>query len=142
MLLSLLSSRYLCIFFIVTDSYSVYTIVFFLAENLSVQLNPGEDLFMDLPTPERVEVIYDDCVIYPNDPKIKQLCKSEHTHRLSHILKLGNVKVTDRGVYIIRDKEFKEELLRYRVHMKGASISVCMVLKVNINIIALLIRYH
>ncbi|KAF5888855.1 uncharacterized protein DAT39_021442 [Clarias magur] len=103
-------------------------------ENLSVQLNPGEDLLMDLPTPERVEVIYDDCVIYPNDPKIKQLCKSEHTHRLSHVLKLGKVQLTDRGVYIIRDKEFKEQLLKYSVDMKVsalASTSTSVTVKLN-----------
>ncbi|MCJ8746559.1 hypothetical protein PDJAM_G00143350 [Pangasius djambal] len=87
-------------------------------ENSSVQLKPGEDLLMDLPATEPVEVIYNGSVIWSNGPTNKQLCKGDYTHRLLHILKLEKVNVTDSGVYTIRDMNSKEAFLIYNVSVK------------------------
>ncbi|XP_053085162.1 uncharacterized protein LOC113528027 [Pangasianodon hypophthalmus] len=87
-------------------------------ENSSVQLKPGEDLLMDLPATEPVEVIYNGSVIWSNGPTNKQLCKGDYTHRLLQVLKLEKVNVTDSGVYTIRDMNNKEVLLIYNVSVK------------------------
>ncbi|XP_046697930.1 uncharacterized protein LOC124380740 isoform X1 [Silurus meridionalis] len=93
---------------------SVYHVIIE-AANSSVQLKPGEDLLMDLPTPDTVEVTYNETVIFPNDPNIK----SEQTHRLSNVLKLGEVKLNDSGVYIVQDMKTKEVLYNYTVFVTG-----------------------
>ncbi|XP_053089194.1 uncharacterized protein LOC128317064 [Pangasianodon hypophthalmus] len=91
----------------------------------SVQINPGEDLQLDLHVSERVEVIYkgEDSA----DPHGEQICTvdrsslrctAEYTPRTSltnTVLTLRGVKLTDRGVYIVRDTETDEDLHIYSV---------------------------
>ncbi|MCJ8731109.1 hypothetical protein PDJAM_G00195470 [Pangasius djambal] len=95
----------------------------------SVQLNPGEDLQLDLHVPERVEVIYKggDSA----DPHGEQICTvdrsslnctAEYTPRTSltnTVLTLRGVKLADGGVYIIRDTENNEYLHIYTVSVRG-----------------------
>ncbi|MCJ8740617.1 hypothetical protein PDJAM_G00060990 [Pangasius djambal] len=91
----------------------------------SVQLNPGEDLKLDLHVSERVEVIYKggDSA----DPHGEQICTvdrrslrctAEYTPRTSltnTVLTLRGVKLADGGVYIVRDMENNEYLHTYTV---------------------------
>ncbi|XP_053089554.1 uncharacterized protein LOC117597028 isoform X2 [Pangasianodon hypophthalmus] len=91
----------------------------------SVQINPGEDLQLDLHVSERVEVIYkgEDSA----DPHGEQICTvdrsslnctAEYTPRTSltnTVLTLRGVKLTDGGVYIVRDTENNEYLHIYSV---------------------------
>ncbi|MCI4376927.1 hypothetical protein PGIGA_G00197420 [Pangasianodon gigas] len=95
----------------------------------SVQINPGEDLQLDLHVSERVEVIYKggDSA----DPHGEQICTvdrrslnctAEYTPRTSltnTVLTLRGVKLTDGGVYIVRDTENDEDLHIYSVSVRG-----------------------
>ncbi|XP_053089356.1 uncharacterized protein LOC117597014 isoform X4 [Pangasianodon hypophthalmus] len=94
----------------------------------SVQIIPGEDLQLDLHVSERVEVIYkgEDSA----DPHGEQICTvdrsslhctAEYRPRTSltnTVLTLRGVKLTDRGVYIIRDTENNEYLHIYAVSVR------------------------
>ncbi|MCJ8731131.1 hypothetical protein PDJAM_G00195730 [Pangasius djambal] len=91
----------------------------------TVQLNPGEDLQLDLHVSERVEVIYKGAD--SSDPHGEQICTvvrrslnctAEYTPRTSltnTALTLRGVKLTDGGVYIVRDMENNEYLHTYTV---------------------------
>ncbi|KAB5578917.1 hypothetical protein PHYPO_G00187980 [Pangasianodon hypophthalmus] len=94
----------------------------------SVQINPGEDLQLDLHVSERVKVIYkgEDSA----DPHGEQICTvdrsslnctAEYTPRTSltnTVLTLRGVKLTDGGVYIVRDTENNEDLHIYSVSVR------------------------
>ncbi|XP_060739299.1 uncharacterized protein LOC132854732 [Tachysurus vachellii] len=89
-----------------------------------VQLKPAENLLMELPIPENVEVIYNQNVIY--DPTSQQICilekgslvcKTEYTQRIKQVLKL-EMNLTDSGVYIIQDMESNEVIHIYNVTVK------------------------
>ncbi|KAB5578919.1 hypothetical protein PHYPO_G00188020 [Pangasianodon hypophthalmus] len=94
----------------------------------SVQLNPGEDLQLDLHVSERVKLIYKggDSA----DPYGEQICTvdrsslrctAEYTPRTSltnTVLTLRGVKLTDGGVYIVRDTENNEDLHIYAVSVR------------------------
>ncbi|MCJ8731094.1 hypothetical protein PDJAM_G00195490 [Pangasius djambal] len=94
----------------------------------SVQLNPGEDLQLDLHVPERVEVIYKggDSA----DPDGEQICTvdrrslnctAEYTPRTSltnTVLTLRGVNSTDGGNYIVRDTGNNEDLHIYSVSVR------------------------
>ncbi|MCJ8731111.1 hypothetical protein PDJAM_G00195510 [Pangasius djambal] len=98
----------------------------------SVQLNPGEDLQLDLHVSERVEVIYKggDSA----DPHGEQICTvdrrslrctAEYTPRTSltnTVLTLRGVKLADGGVYIVRDTENYEDLHIYSVSVRDQSV--------------------
>ncbi|XP_053089353.1 uncharacterized protein LOC117597014 isoform X2 [Pangasianodon hypophthalmus] len=97
----------------------------------SVQLNPGEDLQLDLHVSERVKLIYKggDSA----DPYGEQICTvdrsslrctAEYTPRTSltnTVLTLRGVKLTDGGVYIVRDTENNEDLHIYAVSVRVLS---------------------
>ncbi|GAA6084034.1 uncharacterized protein LOC125141289 isoform X1, partial [Tachysurus ichikawai] len=95
----------------------------------SVQVNPGEDLQLNLHISDQVEVIFKHrdsadphgvqiCSVY----KRSLDCTAEYTQRTSHtntLLTLRGVKWTDDGVYSIRDTEYKENLHIYSVTVRG-----------------------
>lgn len=93
---------------------------------------------MDLPLTEPVEVAYGHSMIVP-DPNSTDLCTLEngslecidaYTHRISPILKLGSVNLSDSGVYTIQSKS-RELFLVYNVSVKGMSplcVCVCEIL--------------
>ncbi|XP_047670240.1 uncharacterized protein LOC125141289 isoform X2 [Tachysurus fulvidraco] len=86
----------------------------------SVQVNPGEDLQLNLHISDQVEVIFKHrnstdphgvqiCSVY----KSSLDCTAEYTQRTSltnTLLTLRGVKWTDDGVYIVTDTEYKENL--------------------------------
>ncbi|XP_060731511.1 uncharacterized protein LOC132849275 [Tachysurus vachellii] len=92
----------------------------------SVQMNPCEDLQLNLHISEQVEVIFKHrdstdgvqiCSVY----KRSLNCTAEYTQRTSltnTLLTLRGVKRTDDGVYIIRDKEYNETLHIYFVTVR------------------------
>ncbi|TUI90457.1 Glycerol-3-phosphate acyltransferase 3-like [Bagarius yarrelli] len=87
-------------------------------ENSSVQLRPGEDLLMDFPITESVEVTYSGSVIYFCDPTDQKHCKSQQRHRIKPVLKLEKVKPNDSGVYVIQDHHTKYQLLQFNVSVR------------------------
>ncbi|KAB5528213.1 hypothetical protein PHYPO_G00137770 [Pangasianodon hypophthalmus] len=94
----------------------------------SVQLKPGDNLLMDLPLTEPVKVVYQHSMIFADDPAGKDICTLQkgslecidaYTHRISSVLKMGNVNLNDSGDYIIKSKEGQEVFLIYNVSVKG-----------------------
>ncbi|MCI4376929.1 hypothetical protein PGIGA_G00197470 [Pangasianodon gigas] len=92
----------------------------------SVQINPGEDLQLDLHVTGRVEVIYkgedsaDSEQICTVDRRSLR-CTAEYTWRTSltnTVLTLRGVKLTDGGVYIVHDTENNEDLHIYSVSVR------------------------
>ncbi|XP_058250043.1 uncharacterized protein LOC131355649 isoform X2 [Hemibagrus wyckioides] len=93
----------------------------------SVQINPGEDLQLDLHVSDQVEVI---CTGENSSSHGVQICRvdggslnctDEYTPRTSltnTLLTLRGVKSTDEGVYIVRDTEINENLHIYSVSVK------------------------
>ncbi|MCI4376926.1 hypothetical protein PGIGA_G00197400 [Pangasianodon gigas] len=95
----------------------------------SIQINPGEDLQLDLHVSERVEVIYKggDSA----DPHGEQICTvdrsslnctAEYTPTTSlndTVLTLRGVNSTDRGNYTVRDTENNVDLHTYTVLVRG-----------------------
>ncbi|MCJ8731106.1 hypothetical protein PDJAM_G00195430 [Pangasius djambal] len=99
----------------------------------SVQLNPGEDLQLDLNVSERVEVIYkgvdsaDGEQICTVDRRSLN-CTAEYTPRTSltnTVLTLRGVNSTDGGNYTVRDTENNVDLHTYTVVVRG-TYSVCV----------------
>ncbi|XP_053084880.1 uncharacterized protein LOC117595911 isoform X2 [Pangasianodon hypophthalmus] len=96
----------------------------------AVQMNPGEDLILDLSVPEPVEVIYKsrDSAVGEQICTVTQRslqCKAEYTHRtsLSHPeLTLRDVQPSDSGSYTIRDLKNNEDLRVYTVSVAGERI--------------------
>ncbi|XP_060731437.1 uncharacterized protein LOC132849194 isoform X2 [Tachysurus vachellii] len=96
--------------------------------NSSVQVNPGEDLQLNLHISDQVEVIFKHtdsadphgvqiCSVY----KRSLNCTAEYRQRTSlnnTLLTLREVKRTDDGVYIIRDTEYNENLHIYLVTVR------------------------
>ncbi|XP_060739223.1 uncharacterized protein LOC132854673 isoform X2 [Tachysurus vachellii] len=101
-------------------------------ENSSVQLKPGEDLLMDLPRSEPVEVIYRSTRSFADDADGKNICIFEddflecivYTHRISPVLKLEHVNLTDSGVYTIQSRNTQEAFFNYSVSVEGNIYSV------------------
>ncbi|KAK3514219.1 hypothetical protein QTP70_009992 [Hemibagrus guttatus] len=100
-------------------------------ENFSVQLKPGEDLLMDLPRTEPVEVFYKSSRSFAGDAAGKNICTlvdgsvecvDAYTHRMSSVLKLEHVNLTDCGVYTIQSQTSHEVFLTYNVSVKGAAM--------------------
>ncbi|XP_060740251.1 uncharacterized protein LOC132855372 [Tachysurus vachellii] len=96
-------------------------------ENSSFQLKPGEDLLMDLPRRESVDVIYRSTRSFADDADGKNICTLEdgslecidaYTHRISPVLKLEHVKLTDSGVYTIQSRNSQEAFLIYNVSVE------------------------
>ncbi|XP_060731438.1 uncharacterized protein LOC132849194 isoform X3 [Tachysurus vachellii] len=94
----------------------------------SVQVNPGEELQLNLHISDQVEVIFKHrdsadphgvqiCSVY----KRSLDCTAEYTQRTSltnTLLTLREVKRTDDGVYIIRDMKYNETLHIYTVTVR------------------------
>ncbi|XP_046697928.1 uncharacterized protein LOC124380738 [Silurus meridionalis] len=93
----------------------------------SVELNPGEDLLMDLPVPQSLEVIYkpkDSSGLYGEQictvTKHILQCKAEYTPRASLSypeLTLRDVNITHSGIYTIRDVEYEENIYIYTLYV-------------------------
>ncbi|KAI5615227.1 hypothetical protein C0J50_8784 [Silurus asotus] len=93
----------------------------------SVELNSGEDLLMDLPVPQSLEVIYkpkDSSGLYGEQictvTKHILQCKAEYTPRASLSypeLTLRDVNITDCGIYTIRDVEYEENIYIYTLYV-------------------------
>ncbi|XP_053084975.1 uncharacterized protein LOC117595995 [Pangasianodon hypophthalmus] len=93
----------------------------------AVQMNPGEDLILDLSVPEPVEVIYKSrdsadgeqiCTVTQRSLQ----CKAEYTHRTSLSypeLILRDVQPSDSGSYTIRDLKNNEDIRVYDVTVTG-----------------------
>ncbi|XP_047670274.1 uncharacterized protein LOC113636558 [Tachysurus fulvidraco] len=93
-----------------------------------VQMNPGEDLQLNLHISDQVEVTIEHR--NSTDPRGVQICSvykssldctAEYTQRTSltnTLLTLRGVKWTDDGVYIIRDTEYNENLHIYSVTVR------------------------
>ncbi|KAB5514975.1 hypothetical protein PHYPO_G00248950 [Pangasianodon hypophthalmus] len=87
--------------------------------SIEIQMNPGEDLILDLSVPEPVEVIYKSrdsadgeqiCTVTQRSLQ----CKAEYTHRTSLSypeLTLRDVQPSDSGSYTIRDLKNNEDIL-------------------------------
>ncbi|XP_047674471.1 uncharacterized protein LOC125145483 isoform X2 [Tachysurus fulvidraco] len=102
-------------------------------ENSSVHLKPGEDLLMDLPRREPVEVIYRSTRSFADDADGKNICIFEddflecidaYTHRISPVLKLEHVNLTDSGVYTIQSRNTQEAFFNYSMSVEGNIYSV------------------
>ncbi|KAI5086551.1 glycerol-3-phosphate acyltransferase 3-like [Silurus meridionalis] len=104
----------------IDDLDSVPYVVAPVAQNSSVHLKPGDNLFMDFPIAEEVKVIYNGSVIYSYNPIDNPPNKVDYTHRLLNILKLEKVNMYDSGNYIIQNTE-NEALLIYNVTVKDHS---------------------
>ncbi|KAF4088624.1 hypothetical protein AMELA_G00056770 [Ameiurus melas] len=99
-----------------------------------VQINPGEDLNLDLHVSDGVKVIYQG--ENSTDPHGEEICSvdksslhciDEYRPRTSlsnTVLTLRGVKSTDGGVYIVRDTEHKEDLYIYRVSVRDDKSAV------------------
>ncbi|XP_046697932.1 uncharacterized protein LOC124380740 isoform X2 [Silurus meridionalis] len=94
----------------------------------SVELNPGEDLLMDLPVPQPLEVIYkpkDSSGLYGEQictvaHQILQ-CKAEYTPRASLSypnITLRDIVITDSGIYTIRDAKNDEDIHIYTLTVR------------------------
>ncbi|XP_053084722.1 uncharacterized protein LOC128317306 [Pangasianodon hypophthalmus] len=93
----------------------------------AVQMNPGEDLILDLSVPEPVEVIYKSrdsadgeqiCTVTQRSLQ----CKAEYTPRTSLSypeLTLRDVQSSDSGSYTIRDLKNNEDIRVYAVSVAG-----------------------
>ncbi|XP_047674475.1 uncharacterized protein LOC113640028 isoform X2 [Tachysurus fulvidraco] len=96
-------------------------------ENSSVHLKPGENLLMDLPRRESVEVIYRSTRSFADDADDKNICIFEHgslectdayTRRISPVLKLEHVNLTDSGVYTIQSRNSQEAFFNYNMFVE------------------------
>ncbi|XP_047669815.1 uncharacterized protein LOC113636588 isoform X6 [Tachysurus fulvidraco] len=102
-----------------------------------VQVNPGEDLQLNLLLTDQVEVIFKQrdsadphgvqiCIVY----KSSLVCTAEYTQRTSltnTLLTLRGVKWTDDGVYSIRDTKFNENLHDYSVTVREPPLPVWVI---------------
>ncbi|XP_047670256.1 uncharacterized protein LOC125141293 [Tachysurus fulvidraco] len=99
-----------------------------------VQVNPGEDLQLNLHISDQVEVIFKHR--NSTDPRGVQICSvykssldctAEYTQRTSltnTLLTLRGVKRTDDGDYIVRDTEYNENLHIYSVTVREPPLPV------------------
>ncbi|GAA6098950.1 uncharacterized protein LOC125145483 isoform X1 [Tachysurus ichikawai] len=96
-------------------------------ENSSVHLKPGEDLLVDLPRSEPVEVIYRSTRGFADNADGKNICIFEdgslecidaYTRRISPVLKLEHVNLTDSGVYTIQSRNTPEAFFNYNMSVE------------------------
>ncbi|XP_047669796.1 uncharacterized protein LOC113636588 isoform X2 [Tachysurus fulvidraco] len=117
----------------------------------SVQVNPGEDLQLNLHISDQVEVIFKHrdsadphgvqiCSVY----KSSLDCTAEYTQRTSltnTLLTLRGVKWTDDGVYIISDTTYNEKLHISSVTVRVWAIFLMVVLGLLVAALIVLISY-
>ena len=100
-----------------------------LAPNSTVQMRSSESLVLDLETPDPVEVLYEStgvgsspsgqiCTVNGCSPQ----CNGDYKKRVSTALELKGMKLSDSGVYTIRDASNKDVIHIYTVTVRGMKL--------------------